>query len=491
MKKLFLILLILFSVNVFASGPKYSIDLSHWLDVIPLAKTNPDEHYRYLAYDKNGRPYTIHIIGTGSGSVSVTSMSGFYPGDELEIATQTGTYTSLTLTGLNNLLVTAQSGRPVFTTEGAFSSNSSVELCYLSFIGISAGTAFNCTGGRINSCYLHNLYFSGVPDQVFDFSGNLSYTYGDTTTYHIYNTVFDSITLNQCGFLIQGSFGTPASAGSPDVCSKVTISHLVDNNTTATFEPGKEVHGIFFHSTAFDWIVTSPAGAPNGDVGLLYGWGWWHEWNIYKNGGNGYISRLFPMQEAWDPGYSISYNCLKANTSEYGEFCYQYDTTGSVSGKYFGTDAWIFNNTAINLADNIGYWCAVCVNGQIAQNRHYWTSNNLGINLFTGGKAKIGLDNGGWTTCATDTSHNQYWNSMTQAKLDSITTLVTNSLGSFPVYKPTPTSPAILGTGIVNPYSTVDFFGVPYALVIGYAALPSIVPPCPNCIPLRWNTIAH
>lgn len=439
-----------------------------------------------LSLKEYKRPYTIHIIGTGSGNVSVTSMGslGLSQGDILEVATQTGTYGSLTLNNLINITVIAQTGRPVFTTGGQIVGNTGLSISGIDFNSTN-GASIDMTSGRNFSFTFHNMHFSNFPGAVFDCSGNLLYNYGDTTTYKWYHGTFDSISLFQCGLLVQGSYGSPSdnSGHPPDVCREITFSRLTDDATTATFEPGKEVHGIFFHCTAHDWKVTSPGGAANGDVGMLYGWGWWHMWNIYRNGGNGYIARIFPMEEESDQGDIELWNSAKFNTSEYGLENYQYDTSGSINGHFCSTNGNTWNCEAGNFTDQIHYWCPLANNGQVGSNRHYNIHNNFAFNLFLNGKQPIASDLGGWSTLGGDTSHNQYWNSATQAKLDSVTNMIVTSLGAAKQYVITSSTPgAILNGGLTSPFTSTDFFGLAYRTApdLGYLALPGAPPPPPT-----------
>jgi hypothetical protein len=446
---------------------------------------------------KKDRPYGTHIICAGSGACSVTSMSGFSPGDVLEVATQTGVYTSFTFDNLFEITIIAQSGRPVFTTGGQATGNNAVDISGIDWNSTN-GTSIDMTGGRNFGLHWHNCKFSNFPGSVITANGNLLYTYHDTTTYKWFHCIFDSITLFQNGFFIQGSFGSPSdnSGSPPDVFAHCTFTRFLDDATTATFEPGKEVHGICFGCIAHDWTVTSPSSAPNGDDALVYGWGSWTVYNFYKNGGNGYLVRLFPMQEAWDPTETDIYNSGKFNSQEYGAVNLQFDTTGTISTHFFGTDGKIYNISGGNFADHITYWCPIINNGQVATNRHYVCANCMGFNLVLNGKSPIYNNLGGWNTIASDTSHGQYWATSAIAKLDSAYTIITTTLGPAPAYRLTALSPGILlHGGVTNPFTSVDFLGnamrVPPDL--GYIQFSSTPPPpgCPSCIPLRWNTIAH
>jgi hypothetical protein len=64
---------------------------------------------------------TYHVIGTGSGTVSVTSMAGLAAGDTLALVA--GTYTGATFTNLNNITILSNTSRVTFTGNVTLGSN--------------------------------------------------------------------------------------------------------------------------------------------------------------------------------------------------------------------------------------------------------------------------------------------------------------------------------------------------------------------------------
>lgn len=449
-------------------------DANYWVDVVFSSKV---------------------VIGSGSGAVSLTSMSGLNPGDTVFIATQTGTYTSLTLKNLNNIVIRPQSGRPTFTTTSTLCGNKGLNLGYLNFIGTaSVGIDFSC--GTEYGDSLHNLYFQGWTGADMSAHNNVRYVYGDTTTYMWYKMNIDSVKEFNCAELIQGSFGrTGDPAGAPDVFRQLNVSRIIDEATQATAGEGTGVRGICFHCSAHDIRVTSitQRGA-SGDVGWIYGYGAWHVWNLYKSGGPGYVVRMnTPMSERSDPWDNWLYNSFKTNSTEYGMVDYQFSAGDTVAGKFYGPNSYIFNNTMVHtLNDTFGFWSPMINNGQVPPNANYFASNNLGCDIGennnNAGKPKLIFNNGGWNTIATDTSNNQYYKFVSQAQLDSVTNLFTNSLGSFQKYMPTALSPSsVLHAGKTSPIATVDYNGATLRVPpdLGYMQFTGNVSGCGCILGLR------
>jgi hypothetical protein len=265
--------------------------------------------------------------------------------------------------------------------------------------------------------------------------------------------------------LIQGSFGAPSnnSGQPPNVFRNLTVSRFTSTATSATSEEGTEIRGIMWNCNFHDWTITSTTQrVASGDVGAIYGHISGNFYNIYKNGGPGYIVRAFPSSEV-GKGDSINiWNCGKFNGTEYGTILLQEDPSDSVAGKFGNVSAVnVYNISAINCATNITYWCQVVITGIRGWPR-YQLRNLLGINLQTTGKPEKIVYNQGeaWPTFSVDVTNNVYFNSATEAFIDSTTTFITNILGSFPKYIPTASSLGILHLATVNPLSNIDFAGV-------------------------------
>lgn len=436
---------------------------------------------------------TSFIIGNGSGTVSLTSMTGHNVGDTALIATQTGTYTSLVLQYLNGIIVRPQSGRPIFTTGSTMCNLKNMDVGFLSFQAASGTVGIDMSCGTVDSSSFHNLYFQDWASDCFNVNGGgsaLTYIYGVDSTYKQLRNTYDSITEFHCNRLMDGSAGY-SGVPKKDVCREITFSRIVDNNTSSTSFQGVGVTGIFFHCTATNIKITDLSGrGASGDVGWISGTGWWHVTDMYKYGGPGYDVRIFPLCEYRDTGSNWLTTSAKFSGTEYGFVNYQFASVDSAAGQYKGTSAYCFNNTMGNqYNDTLGYWSTMFNLGQVAPNCHYYVSNNLGFaignNNNNNSKPPLIVNLGGWNTIAGDTSNNQYGYSSTALHLDSTTVLFTNSSGSFPAFYLTNLTPGgALNGGITNPLVSVDYIGNPMRTPpdLGYIQFTGTIQQC-LCIP--------
>jgi hypothetical protein len=317
----------------------------------------------------------------------------------------------------------------------------------------------------------------------------------------------DSVKLFKTGQLVQGSFGTTGDPlGAPDVFEELSVSRIVDEATIVTSGEGTGVRGICFHCTGHDVRISSTTqrGA-SGDVAWFYGYGNWHLWNIWKSGGPGRLVRMVVMSQRSDPQDNWLYNSAKFNGTEYGMMDYYFLPGDSVAGQFYGTSAYIFNNTMGNqINDTLGYWSPMADNGQVPPGQHFFFKNNFGFNIGNNtqkasangqpnnGKPQMAVNNGGWSTIGTDTSNNKYWKYATVAQLDSVSVLFSNSLGSFPYYVPTATSPNLLNAGVTNPLTSTDYIGNPYKVPPDLGYLQFTINKVNNYIPgLRGGLRKH
>lgn len=452
-------------------------------------------------------------IGSGSGFLTLNAQGAHQRGDTALITS--GTYTGADFSNLVGIIIlpkTNPASHPVFFTGGVgFRNVDSCEIGYLSFVGFSgngmdlraygSGRPYTGGNGPISHSYIHHMYFQDIAGSCINANGGLLYVPGDTTRYAWYKDIFDSITEIRCNNFCQGSFGSPTdNAGQPpNVMAQITISRLLSIGTTSTSNQGVEIRSIIFEYNFHDWTVFDLSGRGNsGDCGLVYGHGTGTMYNIYKYGGPGYVVRMAPTKEIGRPGISREYNIIKTNSTDYGVI--QHQNPDTVTAKFGAVDSInCYNITGGNMGSDNNYWCQVVVLGDMSCTggpvwMHAHIKNCIGFNVTDHANGDLGHDNGTFTLrivlnmgtglSNTDTSNNKYYVSATQGQLDSLTSAYVNFYGSFPGYKPTTLSPGILGTGTTNPYTSVDYYGLPYNKVIGYAALPTFIPPgsC-NCIP--------
>ena len=154
------------------------------------------------------KSFANHItVGSGSGTVSVTSMSGLNSGDSIYI--NTGSYTSGVFGGLNNVTIINHGGVVTFTGTvdfGNFSSSmTNVVFTGTGYNGTTYGFVFNGSntanfngnGDAFVSTAPYNTgirfnYFSfqNVPGNCFDFSNYYNNYNGSTTSFKLYKATF-------------------------------------------------------------------------------------------------------------------------------------------------------------------------------------------------------------------------------------------------------------------------------------------------------------
>lgn len=406
-------------------------------------------------------PSTNKIIGTGSGAVTLISMTGYNPGDTVRIATQTGVYTTLTIQNTVGLVIIPQSGRVQFQN-AVICKNAGLDLSLLNMVSAGQTIGIDMTCGTEYGDFLHNIHGEGYSTTFIDAGGGTVYIYGDTNTYKWFRMTWDSIDVLHVGQLLRGSTGTTKLAGTPDVWARSTMQRVTDRATSATNNEGLGVSGICFGCVFHDFQITSTTQRfPSGNVGYFQYKGWATMYNIYKNGGPGYLALVNPMQENRDPGDSKFYNNARFNSTEYPMVNFTANLGDTVPNQYTANSAYIFNNTMGNAREQVGLSSPIALNGQVGPGQHYYVKNNLGFNIGVAvGGNPIAMNNGQWTTMIQDTANNRYYKTATIAKLDSTTVLFTNSLASFPAFKLTALSPYdAFSNGAVNPLTSTDYLG--------------------------------
>jgi hypothetical protein len=337
------------------------------------------------------------VIGAGFGRVTQNGMSGLNPGDVLAI--KPGTYTGGYFMNLKGITITNNGGTVIFN--GNVTLDGLVECTFQNF------QFKDVVGGSIrwenNSrrCIERNIAFYNCAGSCNDATDQNVYN-GDTSTLKLYMMTFDSLTLFRSGMVMLSGWGEAKDNKSftdSVVFSRIKIDSTVTNGT--------EVRGIIFRMNAYDWKVNYiGVNTVGGDVGIFYVYGNGAIHNIYRNGGRGYIARL------WNVGLgkvanSYFYNNIDINSTLYGSI----DTRVELSqiAKYTtGGNCYVYNNTAGNKSDNIGYWASLAVVGEFAPPYTCEVNNNLGFNLLTRGKEPIAMNqsSGTWVS---DSSHNLYF----------------------------------------------------------------------------------
>lgn len=434
---------------------------------------------------------TTFPLGSGSGSLTLTSMTGHSFGDTA-LVNVTGSYSSGNIQNLNGIVILpstwASGGSIVFTGGMTFANNKYTELGFTIWTSVS-GDCLNMSGSSTYNThiYLHDFSVLNCTGSYINTTGNKMHAHGDTTGYKVYIIHITRGLIFQSNQLWMGSFAD-ASQNHPnlaDASDSAEIDNIQDIATAATSEEGTGIRGIFFRFNVHDIRVTSiTQRGPTGDVGWVYikgGQAWVHE--FYKSGGPGYVLRITPETEVGKERPVEAWNIISVNGTEYGVINTQEDSTFSQSGAFHGTSTKTYNITGGNRIDQIGYWSPDETVGTVLPGSTVSIRNCIGFNLQTNGKTKIGVDMSSapyaWNN---DTANNYYANSATALKLDTTTILFTNSLGNFPTYAPTASSPSILHTGVTSILSSTDYSGAPYRVPpdLGYLQLPGALPPPPS-----------
>ena len=255
----------------------------------------------------------------------------------------------------------------------------------------------------------------------------------------------------------------------------------------ATSNEGVGISGICFHCSASNIQVTSITGrAPSGNVGWINGTGWWHIWNFYKNGGPGYVARIFPLQEYQDLGDNWITEVGKFNSTQYGIVAYQFNAVDTALNQFKGTNGQVWNCTLGNAKEQLGGSSSLANLGTQAPSTRYLVKNNFGFNIgFTvnnNGHPYIANNAGGWTTIAVDTSNNYYTLTATTGKLDSTGVYFTNSQGNFPYYSFNGISPIpVFHQGLTNPLVSADIIAQAFRVPPDLGYLQYYGPPPPEC----------
>src|SRR5450432_41522 len=402
------------------------------------------------------------VIGAGFGTISVNSMNGLVPGDVLAITP--GKYSSGLFGNLKGITITNNGGTVIFN--GQLQLNSLVECTIAGFQFKDVNGISIRWNGNSRRCIEKNIAFYNVGGSTNDAQDNNQYT-GDTSSLKMYMMTFDSLTLFKSGLVLQASYGNTVS----NVCfvDSIIISRIKIDSTVSN---GTEVRGVFFRMHAHDWKVNFiGVNTVSGDVGIfqMVGNGSFH--NIYRNGGRGYIMRLWNAGLG-SVGNSFFYNNIDLNSEVYGTIGTEEITPDQMTQYCTGGNSYVFNNTSGNKSDDINYWASQVVIGYFPAPYHCSIKNNLAFNLFTRGKPPICMDqsSGTWVP---DSAKNLYFTGPAGV-VDPITCVpVTNS--------------PVIGKGLTVPWISDDAYHNPRLGAYDIGAVQhggAIIPPPPNVPPV-------
>ena len=401
------------------------------------------------------------VIGSGFGFISVPNMNGLNPGDVLAI--QPGTYSGGAFNNLQGITITNNNGTVVFN--GQVTLVSLVECVFAGFQFINVQGISIRWDGNSRRCIERNIYFQDCAGSVNDAQDHNPYT-GDTSSLKFYMCKFDSLTLFRSGMVLMGSWGDAAAK----ICymDSVVFSRI---KVDSTLSNGTEVRGVIFRLDAHDWrVIYKGTNTVSGDVGIFYIVGNGSIHNIYRFGGRGYILRIWNVG-LMSVGNTYFYNNIDLNSVVYGSLDTRVDPT-QFTNYVTGGNCYIFNNTAGNKGDNIGYWAALAVVGTYAPPYVCQTRNNLGFNMTTRGKPPITMNQSSQTWIS-DSSNNMYFN-VPDGVVDPVTCV------------PVANSP-VIGKGLTLPLVQDDYYHNPRLGAYDIGAVQhggAIIPPPPNQPPV-------
>jgi hypothetical protein len=360
-------------------------------------------------------------LGTGSGSVSQTTMTGLNAGDTLAITP--GTYSGGgTFSNLHDLTIINNGGVVNFKGTVIWGGNTmhNIKWTGVGFAGAFYGFVFNtATGiygqtGHTDSTRFDHLDFENASNAAFDFGdSNFGITYnGSSATFKMHCMTFSDLKVfNSSLFLISG-YNDPQAANN-NICDSIDMHNIIIQDLQG---PGQQVRGSFTHFNMYKWYITySGTNTLVGDQGILYinGNGSIHD--NYMHGGRGYLARIVsfslkPLQDS-----VLFYNNILLSTTHYGGLDIRCDSvdipwrTSPILNPI--KNVYVVNNTIGNKW-NQGFVVPVVVQYQMHNNNILYCKNNLSFaadpnvtNLPADG-ILVDFNQGGGKI---DTSNNRYF----------------------------------------------------------------------------------
>jgi hypothetical protein len=325
-------------------------------------------------------------LGTGSGSVSQTTMTGLNAGDTLAITP--GTYSGGgNFSNLHDLTIINNGGVVNFTGTVIWGGNTmhNIKWTGVGFAGAFYGFVFNtATGiygqtGHTDSTRFDHLDFENASNAAIDFGdSNFGITYnGSSATFKMHCMTFSDLKVfNSSLFLISG-YNDPIAANN-NICDSIDMHNIIIQDLQG---PGQQVRGSFTHFNMYKWYITySGTNTLVGDQGILYinGNGSIHD--NYMHGGRGYLARIVsfslkPLQDS-----VLFYNNILLSTTHYGGLDIRCDSTDIPwrTSPFLNPikNVYVVNNTIGNKW-NQGFVVPVVVQYQMHNNNMLYCKNNL------------------------------------------------------------------------------------------------------------------
>lgn len=319
-------------------------------------------------------------IGTGSGSLSVTSMNGLHlaAGDTISIAT--GTYDGATFTNLNNVTIIPAAGGVIFNGPIAIGNDISVIFDGTVLTGANypygftfsnfsigygafepASAAWNSPSyGNTQNCIIKGIQVLDTGGPIVDATGNvLTYT-GTPATCIYYNLTVDTAMETGASTVYAGTYALNNSY--QNITIGTTFRNIVcinDGTGNSTKVRGNSVYQMVCDT----WSITGPTLANTGDAGVFGIVGNITLKNIYRNGGWGWLLRVFNCSLG-TPSTTSIYNCIDINNVSYGTIDTRVDGADinpSAAIPIVGNDVMIANLTSGNHQNATNYTTVLCL----------------------------------------------------------------------------------------------------------------------------------
>lgn len=416
------------------------------------------------------------VIGTGSGSVSKTSMSGLSAGDTLGITA--GTYSGGGAFGnLNNITIINYGGIVTFTASVDWGVSGSA-MPNVTWTGVGGGAQygfiFDATGtygaGPVgyttNSGFvfsasnytllrMNHIWFKHISSNCFDVSGGNQPTYNGTTgSFRIYQSTFSYCRADNCLEFWQGSY----AGFNKGFIDSIDISNNIINQTSGNgLTVNTEATNFNIHDNQ---ILYTGYNTLTNDVGVFSMAGFGQVHHNYMKGGRGHLARIAGASFKGGPvGTFYGYDNIKLGTTTYGMFDLRTDSLNffaPLSNFFQHCNFQVVHNTAGNLTANDdngtgsgnGFNTPVALFYVLDGGATGVAKDNLAFNTVfgnSGGNVVISFASSGFAQV--DTSNNRYF----------IPSLILNALSDTSAQCAVKTGASIIGQGLVFANVPVDY----------------------------------
>jgi len=405
------------------------------------------------------------ILGSGSGSVSQTSMAGLIAGDTLAITPGTysngGDFSDLhDITIINNGGIVTFSG----TVNWGGKTMHNIKWTGVGYSGAFYGFVFSNPSGlstgifgaaiHTDSVRFDHFDFENISVSAFDFSNNYyanSYN-GITSSFKMHCITFSDIKVFSSSLFIVTGYADPTSINN-NLCDSIDMHNIIIENLQGA---GQQVVGLMTHFNMYNWTINYTGNNLNiGDQGIfnLSGNGSIH--HNYMRGGRGYLARIngFSIKPLQDS--VLFYNNILLSTSQYGGLDIRCDSSDIqwTNSTYINPikNVYVMNNTIGNKW-NQGFVVPVVVQYQMNNNNILYCQNNLS---FAGDPNISGLPNAAILidfnvgNGKVDSSNNRYYtaaNILSQLQ-DTLATCRPKAISE------------LNGNGIPHNFIITDFYG--------------------------------